>query len=195
MLELCHFKSVAKSIRSKGGKYLDTKGRIGTWRGTILKCEHSRQRPACKEYGGASICENGIRKCTCKDSDPSGYLKNIMRSCVYQVLKASSLRCADALKEHNGRAHTIDYVGCTVAKVRQHLEARCVDDTEWANQGQWHVDHIRPCASFNLTQEEEPRKSFHFNNQQPLWALTTCRRGSSTTRISALAPALAPPMR
>ena len=38
-------KSVAKSRLKIDGKYPDTKGRIGTWSGTILKCEHGRQRP------------------------------------------------------------------------------------------------------------------------------------------------------
>jgi len=34
-------KSVTKSDVRKGGKYLDTKGRIGIFDGKELKCEHS----------------------------------------------------------------------------------------------------------------------------------------------------------
>jgi len=40
----------------------------------------------------------------------------------------------------------------------------------WENHGSWHVDHIRSCCSFDLTQEEEQKKCFHYTNLQPLWA-------------------------
>ena len=33
-----------------------------------------------------------------------------------------------------------------------------------------HIDHIIPCASFDLTKEEEQRKCFNYSNLQPLWA-------------------------
>jgi hypothetical protein len=39
----------------------------------------------------------------------------------------------------------------------------------WENQGEWHIDHIRPCASFNLDNEEERYQCFHYTNLQPLW--------------------------
>ena len=42
----------------------------------------------------------------------------------------------------------------------------------WDNWGKFgrHIDHIRPCASFDLTDPVEQRKCFHFSNLQPLWA-------------------------
>ena len=50
----------------------------------------------------------------------------------------------------------------------------------WDNHGYdgWHVDHIRPCASFDLTDEEQVRKCFHYTNLQPLWAKDNLRKGS-----------------
>ena len=41
----------------------------------------------------------------------------------------------------------------------------------WENHGQygWHVDHIKPCALFDLTKIEEQKKCFHYTNLQPLW--------------------------
>jgi len=41
----------------------------------------------------------------------------------------------------------------------------------WENQGDWHIDHIRPCNSFNLELEDEKTKCFHYTNLQPLWAI------------------------
>ena len=40
----------------------------------------------------------------------------------------------------------------------------------WDNYGQWHIDHIRPCASFNLLDPIEQKICFHYTNLQPLWA-------------------------
>ena len=40
----------------------------------------------------------------------------------------------------------------------------------WENYGQWHVDHIIPCCTFNLTDESQLKKCFNYKNLQPLWA-------------------------
>lgn len=43
----------------------------------------------------------------------------------------------------------------------------------WENHGsgkdKWNIDHIQPCASFNLANPEEQKRCFHYSNQQPLW--------------------------
>jgi hypothetical protein len=44
------------------------------------------------------------------------------------------------------------------------------------NYGEWHVDHIRPCSSFDLSIPSEQEKCFHFSNLQPLWAIDNLRK-------------------
>jgi hypothetical protein len=39
----------------------------------------------------------------------------------------------------------------------------------WENHGKWHIDHIKPCASFDLSIPEQQKLCFNFSNLQPLW--------------------------
>jgi hypothetical protein len=91
-----------------------------------------------------------------------------MRTRVYSALKNYSTR--------RDKKHTYEYVGCSVEYLRTHLEnqfekeaERCGHPISWENQGEWHIDHIKPCASFNLDLEEERDKCFHYTNLQPMW--------------------------
>ena len=72
------------------------------------------------------------------------------------------------------------YLGCTTEELMVHLEKQFQPGMSWDNHGYdgWHVDHIRPCASFDLTDEEQVRKCFHYTNLQPLWAKDNLRKGS-----------------
>ena len=69
-------------------------------------------------------------------------------------------------------AATLELLGCSVEELKKHLENQFIKGMTWNNYGLhgWHIDHIKPCASFDLTKEEEQRKCFHYTNLQPLWA-------------------------
>ena len=47
----------------------------------------------------------------------------------------------------------------------------------------FHVDHIKPCSSFNLEDPEEQKKCFHYKNLQPLWAKDNLAKGASVIDI------------
>ena len=67
-------------------------------------------------------------------------------------------------------AKTEDLLGCTVAEARAHLEAQFLPGMTWDNHGEWHIDHIRPCASFDFSDPAQQRECSHYTNLQPLWA-------------------------
>ena len=51
----------------------------------------------------------------------------------------------------------------------------------WKNYGKWHVDHIRPLASFDFTgpdREEQLHAAWSYTNMQPLWAVANIRKGA-----------------
>ena len=60
----------------------------------------------------------------------------------------------------------------------QHLEKQFQPGMTRENYGLWHVDHIIPCASFDLTDPREQVKCFNYSNLQPLWASDNISKGS-----------------
>jgi hypothetical protein len=80
-------------------------------------------------------------------------------------------RVAKALNGINKSANTIKLLGCSIEKLRLYLQKRFERGMSWKNYGYWgwHVDHIKPCSSFNLADPKQQRKCFHYTNLQPLW--------------------------
>jgi hypothetical protein len=79
-------------------------------------------------------------------------------------------RLIHAIKNNSKAQKTIDLIGCSIDELKAYLSNMFVDGMSWENYGQWHIDHIKPCASFDLTKEEEQKICFHYTNLQPLWA-------------------------
>lgn len=65
---------------------------------------------------------------------------------------------------------TIELIGCTVSELKEHLEVQFTNGMSWDNYGKWHIDHIRPCYSFDLTDTHQLKLCFHYSNCRPLWA-------------------------
>jgi len=61
-------------------------------------------------------------------------------------------------------------LGCNMLQLAQWLESKFKRGMNWFNYGEWDVDHVLPCASFDLTDEDEQKTCFVHSNLQPLWA-------------------------
>ena len=70
----------------------------------------------------------------------------------------------------------MELIGCSISDLVKHLENQFIEGMSWKNYGKWHIDHIRPCASFNLLNEDEQRACFHYSNLQPLWAIDNLKK-------------------
>lgn len=68
-------------------------------------------------------------------------------------------------------------IGCTLSQLKTYLEQQFVEGMNWDNYGEWHIDHIKPIASFDLTNNEEFKLCCHFTNLQPMWALDNIKKG------------------
>jgi hypothetical protein len=96
----------------------------------------------------------------------------------YKIRQRCRTRLYNAVKGHVKSARTRELIGCDVEFLMKRLEAQFTEGMTWDNYGEWHIDHIRPCASFDLTKEVEQRECFNYKNLQPLWAEQNHRKHS-----------------
>lgn len=75
-------------------------------------------------------------------------------------------------------ARSVELLGCSINELMKHIETKWQFGMSWDNYGKWHLDHIRPCASFDLLDPQQQRDCFHYTNLQPLWALDNQRKGA-----------------
>ncbi|CAB4125787.1 hypothetical protein UFOVP53_230 [uncultured Caudovirales phage] len=94
-------------------------------------------------------------------------LKNILRN-----------RLNSAIRNNQKAGSAVKDLGCTIEEFKVYLEKqffnnpRTHESMTWDNHtlDGWHIDHILPLDSFNLTNREETIKACHYSNLRPLWA-------------------------
>jgi hypothetical protein len=100
------------------------------------------------------------------------YQKNRLKKDVsYKIIRYLRARIWSVLKGITKSDTTKKLIGCTIDQLKVHLENQFTEGMSWENYGKWHVDHIRPCSSFNLTNIKEQKRCFNYTNLQPLWAV------------------------
>ena len=100
------------------------------------------------------------------------YKKNRMkRDITFKILHRLRTRILLVLHGKKKAESSMNLLGCTAEHFKKHLEEQFKDDMSWENYGirGWHIDHIKPCASFDLSVIEEQKECFHYTNLQPLW--------------------------
>lgn len=118
--------------------------------------------------------EEIIKKCTEYNKkkykeDPYFRAVFLLRTRIGKVLRDRNLGKQDK---------TYDLLGCSKSEFIKYFENKFTENMTWEKVGnEIHIDHIKPCCSFNLTTEEEQKKCFHYTNLQPLWASDNLSKG------------------
>jgi hypothetical protein len=106
------------------------------------------------------------------------FYKRIEEDAGFKILQRCRKRLWEAVKNHSKAARTQELIGCTTDELLKHLESQFTDGMTIENYGEWHVDHRRPCATFDFSKEEDQRECFHYTNLQPLWAEDNMRKSA-----------------
>lgn len=96
----------------------------------------------------------------------------------HKLAKTVRCRINDALHKGWKGGKTTELLGCSISHLKSWLEFWMKPGMTWENHGEWHIDHKKPCASFDLTKLEEQKKCFHYTNLEPLWAHDNLSKGA-----------------
>ena len=67
-------------------------------------------------------------------------------------------------------------LGCTIEEFIDYIATLFQPGMSWDNHGEWHLDHIDPLATFDLTDPEQVSDACHYTNIRPLWAAENLAR-------------------
>ncbi len=128
--------------------------------------EKRRLRAALPE---SKFARNARRRKQYQD-DPQYAMEVRLRARIWYALKAKGAK--------KGK-HTFELIGCSPTFLKFYIENKFKDGMNWENRSLWHLDHIKPCASFDLTDTEQQKQCFHYTNLQPLWGPDNIRKSDS----------------
>lgn len=70
-------------------------------------------------------------------------------------------------------------LGCSWEILIQWLESNMEPTMTWENYGTyWHIDHVRPCASFDFSKDEDRAKCFNWTNLMPMNGIENIKKSN-----------------
>ena len=122
---------------------------------------YEANKDECKEYQKIYRKANRYKKNERYNNDIQFKLSEILRCRLYQALK-NNQKVGSAVRD----------LGCTISELKRYLESKFQSGMTWDNYGLygWHIDHIKPLASFDLNDRKQLLEACHYTNLQPLWA-------------------------
>ena len=112
------------------------------------------------------------------------WIKRSPHKRMVKVLR-SRVNCAIKRKTKLSKKYRVEsikiaeLVGCSIDNLILWIENQFDGDMKWENYGSyWHIDHIKPCAMFDLTDEKQCLECFNYSNLQPLRASENMKKGA-----------------
>lgn len=109
-----------------------------------------------------------------RTTDPSFAIREVL---------TSRVKVAVAKQYSDKSQKTMGLIGCSITELLAHLESQFQPGMTWEKRGMhgWHIDHIIPCAAFDLTDPDQQAMCFHYTNLRPLWAKENKAKGDKIT--------------
>ncbi len=163
-----------EDARRSANWYAENKGGLDPVR---LRKNLRNCRAAKKARGECSQCPNPAvpDKTRCAShaakhsADTVRHLSKDLGARLAMVVRA---RLTGAIKNGQRAGSAVRDLGCSIDELKKYLEVRFKPGMTWENWSRtgWHIDHIKPLASFDLTDHTQFLQVCHYMNLQPLWA-------------------------
>lgn len=198
-----NFEEFNKSSSSKDGLYQQCKSCVRKRSNDYYHKTHSERRKKVKEYYQKNIIKMREKKIIYYQSHKQEkaqydleYRKNNKDkikqykinwreknkdNIIYKIKRNLRRRIHHVIKDGYKSDTTMNLLGCSIEEFIAHIESLFQDGMSWENYGQygWHIDHIKPCSSFDLSDPEQQKLCFHYSNQRPLWWIDNLKKGRS----------------
>jgi light-regulated signal transduction histidine kinase (bacteriophytochrome) len=103
----------------------------------------------------------------------NSYFRNKTKTDIqYKLRKNLRCRLRSAINNNQKVGSAVKDLGCTIDELKPYLESKFQSGMTWDNwtSDGWHIDHIKPLSSFDLTDRHQFLEACHYTNLQPLWA-------------------------
>jgi hypothetical protein len=87
----------------------------------------------------------------------------------YRLKYYLRIRLNKALGGNYKTGSAVKDLGCSVNELKIYLESLFKSGMTWDNHGEWHIDHKKPLAAFDLTNRLQILEACNYKNLQPLW--------------------------
>ena len=158
-----------KELRASGMTYVAIGAAIGRSHGAVsyvCNPEYKARQKAYQQTTESKAYQRAYQQ------TPKGKLRCNLRARLYIAINGN-YKAGSAVRD----------LGCSIDELKLYLENKFRPDMTWNNWAHdgWHIDHIKPLASFDLTNRDQFLEACHYTNLQPLWAEENFSKGASLT--------------
>jgi len=108
------------------------------------------------------------------------FYKRYQEDLLFRIKVQLRNRLRSAIKGGYKTGSAVGDLGCSVEDFKQYIERQFADGMSWDNWGVfgWHLDHIRPLDSFDLSIREEFLQACNYTNLRPIWSKENLTKGN-----------------
>jgi Prasinovirus endonuclease VII len=132
----------------------------GVLRSECKDCASKNRKQYYQDHKEAVVKQTNEYKKEKMKKDPGFKLERKLRCRIYKAFSSKSLKKSD---------RTWKYLGCTKDFFQEWIAYQLSDEMTIENYGSvWHIDHVKPCASYDLNINEQAYECFNWKNCRPL---------------------------
>ena len=179
------FKNIKKTKILTSSLYVKARSEAKRKKEKTFKCNAPCN--TCGERGKRFYTSQNVNRCV-KCTTKTQY-QRVKSSQTKKIASIARSRVSTMVKKLTGSSKNYkigtfeNIFGCTEPCLLKWLESKFTHKMTWENYGSyWHVDHIIPISSFDLTDSKQCKQANHWTNLQPLEASANLAKSNTMTK-------------